>query len=123
MWRISVCLFVVMPFSVANAGQAPQKHPQLLPGKIVKVSEDLTSVLIRVGDAGKSKDLEYEIIGSTNFWGQQPGMVETGLYSIPGVNEGTVVWYQRGQGGATSSVTALRLMSQKTNLMPPDKGK
>jgi len=93
---------------VASAGHSQPPQPQHINGEIVRVSPDESMVVIRVGDGADSRELTFKVGKTTRFWGSDERLVDNGLYHV-GFKQGTAVWFQKGEGQASNSITELRL--------------
>jgi len=108
MIRVLSSLCLVAVFGVATAAQQPPVQPQHINGTIVSVNADESRVVIRITDGKVTKDVDFDVIKTTKFWGTNQTLVENGLY-YGGFKNGTAVWFQRGAGDSLNTLTELRL--------------
>jgi hypothetical protein len=92
MWRI--CLFLAAALAVAASAtvvaQQPSQHMQ---GRVVLVYPDVDTLVLRVGEGNKAKNIEYKVNKNTRYWDADAKGIVNGLRN-PGFKEGADVWFK-----------------------------
>lgn len=114
MLKTLVCLAAAVALTVgASAVAVAGKDVQDVHGKIVRVNPDKNTVVIRVGDGDKAKEVEYKVANTTKFWGTDKQALNEGL-KYKGFKEGTEVWFRPGTGSDAMTITELRFFNPGT---------